>query len=329
MTFERVLANRSRIELGRGSVTAAAGYLQQALALTIELRGPRDIEVAQLLSDQSNMLTWDDELPAAERAARASLEIYDATVPKLHPDRLYAQAGLAEILRLQHKYDEATLLFVEVLDANRRIYGDANPRTADIFESLAKIAFDQRRLGEAERLARQAVEMQIRAAGSDHARVGAYRISLAMIQTAAHKYSESESQLRTALAVFAKTLDPDHPYVGAADHYLGEVMLATRRPQEAEAFYRAAIGITKRANEPKWRTARSASGLGQALYLQGRAREAEPYLVDSYRVLAADPRADEVPRIAARARVVRFYTEREQRDRLQALLVTARMDSHP
>jgi len=73
--------------------------------------------------------------------------------------------------------------------------------------------------------------------------------------------------------------------VGSAEHYLGEVMLATDRPNQAEAYFRDAMNRSKQANEPAWRTAPAASGLG-----------------------------------AARARVVLFYTERAQRARLQALL---------
>jgi hypothetical protein len=99
-------------------------------------------------------------------------------------------------------------------------------------------------------------------------------------------------------------------------------MLATHRPRQAEAFFRAAIDITHRAAEPKWRTARAASGLGEALYRQGRADEAEAHLVDGYRILANDPLADEGPRVAARERVVRFYTDRAQPDRLRAALAT-------
>jgi hypothetical protein len=52
----------------------------------------------------------------------------------------------------------------------------------------------------------------------------------------------------------------------------------------------------------------------------GRADEAVAYLVDSYRILAADQNADAGPRTAARDRVVRFYTERAQQDRLRALM---------
>jgi eukaryotic-like serine/threonine-protein kinase len=76
----------------------------------------------------------------------------------------------------------------------------------------------------------------------------------------------------------------------------------------------------KRSEGPQWRAARSASGLGEALYLQGRVREAETFLVNSYRTLTVDENADESARVAARERVVRFYTDRGQTGKLQALI---------
>ena len=134
-------------------------------------------------------------------------------------------------------------------------------------------------------------------------------------------------QARAALDVFEKTLQPDHPYTASAEFFLGEALLGSHRPKEAEPFFRAAAGRSRRANELEWRVARSLNGLGEALYLQGRAREAETYLVDSYRILSADPHTDASARAVARERVVRFYTEREQRDRLQALMDTTHQDA--
>ena len=75
----------------------------------------------------------------------------------------------------------------------------------------------------------------------------------------------------------------------------------------------------KRAGEAEWRVARAASGLGEALYAQGRAREAESYLVDGYRTVSSNQHADVRTQEVVRDRVVRFYTERGQPDRLQAL----------
>jgi hypothetical protein len=83
----------------------------------------------------------------------------------------------------------------------------------------------------------------------------------------------------------------------------------------------------KRSEGSEWRAARSASGLGEALYLQGRAREAEPLLVNSYRRLTADESSDESALALARERVTRFYTDRGQLEKLRALVEDARSET--
>jgi hypothetical protein len=76
----------------------------------------------------------------------------------------------------------------------------------------------------------------------------------------------------------------------------------------------------QRAGEDEWRVARAASGVGEALYAQGRAGEAEPYLVNSYRTVSASQHADAYTQEVVRNRIMRFYTERRQTDRLHALM---------
>lgn len=226
-----------------------------------------------------------------------------------------AELQRLEVLRLRHKLSEASPAFEEALAAERKLFGQNSRRVINDLDSLARIARAQHRLDDAEALARQVLERQLKSEGPNQIRTGFYRNSLGNLLVERRKFVEAEVQLRASLAVFAQTLPPDHPYIGSSDYYLGEIMLGTHRPKEAEAFFRAAIEITQRAAEPKWRTARSASGLGEALYRQGRADEAKRYLVDSYRILATDPNSDEAPLVAARERVERFYADGTQPDR--------------
>jgi eukaryotic-like serine/threonine-protein kinase len=83
----------------------------------------------------------------------------------------------------------------------------------------------------------------------------------------------------------------------------------------------AAMNRWKRTDAPEWRSARSASALGEVLYRQGRVRDAEAYLTRSYRELAADDSADRDARIKARQRVERFYINSGQRDKLNELML--------
>jgi tetratricopeptide (TPR) repeat protein len=326
-TYARMLANRGRTQMKLGKPDAAQVFYDQALALLQDLRLGRDPEAAALLLDKSAAFLWKDDLVAAERTARAAVDIYATTLPKLHPDRNYALSQLGETLRLEGHLDEASVLLKEALLANRTIYGENARQVADVLDSLAKVRRAQHDLTEAEKYAHEALDTQIRAEGLDHWRTAYYRTSLGAIQIDRKEYPDAETQLRAAIANLQESVPADHPYTAAAEHYLGEVLLRTNRPKDAEAVFMAAMNRSRHANEPEWRAARSASGLGEALYRQGRAGEAEPYLVNSYRTLSADSNADASARAAARERVVRFYTDRGQAQKLDALTEETRPDT--
>jgi eukaryotic-like serine/threonine-protein kinase len=324
VTYAKMLANRGRVQMKLGKPDVAQKHYDEGLALLQDLLGLRAPEVAALLVDKSSAFLWEDDLVAAERNVRAAVDIYATALPKLHPDRTYAESQLGETLRLQGRLDEASVLLKDTLLANRTIYGENNRRVADVLDSLAKIRRAQHDMTEAENYARQALDIQIKAEGLDHWRTAYYRTSLAAIQIERREYTDAEAQLRTAIATLQKSVAADHPYMASAEHYLGEVLLRTNRLKDAEAVFMAAMNRSRRANEPEWRAARSASGLGEALYRQGRAGDAEPHLVNSYRTLSADKNADAGSQAAARERVARFYTDRGQVEKLHALSQEAR-----
>jgi len=319
VVYAQVLLNRGRLELRRSHLDAASKDLDGSIALARELRGPRDVAVGEALAEQALALNLRDDMHGAEQAARQAVDIFNA-VPKLNPDRLFAEGALAEILREQRKFAAAIPIFNELLSAYRTIYGENHRFVADTLDSLARIAQAQHRLADAEELARQALECEIKAEGKDHFLTGYFRTTLGVIQNERGKYREAEVQWRAALATFEKNSPADHPHRAAAEYHFGVTLLATHRPKEAEASFRAAMGRAQRAGEDEWRVARAASGVGEALYAQGGVSEAESYLVDSYRTVSTSLHADARTQEVVRDRVVRFYTERRQTDRLHALM---------
>jgi hypothetical protein len=131
---------------------------------------------------------------------------------------------------------------------------------------------------------------------------------------------EAEEQLRRAYELVVDKLPADHQYVASAEHYFGEALLARRKLAEAEQRLTGAKDRWKRTGAPAWRSARSASALGEVLHLQGRDREAEEELVSSYRILAAASGVDRDTREAARTRLIRFYSDTKQQQKLEALV---------
>jgi eukaryotic-like serine/threonine-protein kinase len=323
-TYATLLSNRAQVEISSGNMDLAQKYYEQSLALTRELLGPNAKEAADLLSAQSRLYMWGDNLRAAEKAAREAIDIFKLTVPELYPDRVLAQTILGEALYLQDRINEASLLFEKSLEQQRLLFGQNSGQVADILDSLSKIRTAQGLLEDAERFAREAVKVQATAAGEDHVTTGFYRSTLARVLIQRSKHREAELELRASLDIYSKTLPTDHQYVASSEHLLGEVLLATNRMTDAEAVLTAAMNRWKRTNAPAWRSARSASALGEVLYRQGRSIEAERYLVESYRTLVTEQGADRESRAKARERITNFYTDRGQRQKLEELLAISR-----
>jgi tetratricopeptide (TPR) repeat protein len=140
------------------------------------------------------------------------------------------------------------------------------------------------------------------------------------VQMKEGRFADAEQTLREALVLFGKNIRGDHQYIASAEHYLGEAQLAQGKYPEAEVVLHSAVERWKRTGAPIWRSARSASALGEALHGQGRTDEAEQYLVQSYKDLNADPGADNDSKRIARERVTKFYTALGQRQKLNTVL---------
>jgi tetratricopeptide (TPR) repeat protein len=319
MAYARLLINIGRLEIDQGRPEEAEKHLATALQLTKELRGPADTEVAATLSDISVAQSWRDNLDAAERSAQEAVAIYERSTNLLHPDRIMADIRLGEVYFQRGRITEAGALYERALSAQKLLYGESSSRVADTLDSLARVRLAQNRVAEAEKLTREALAAYIASRGPEHYGTAYLQSSLAQILTKQGEYAEAEELLRKALDVFAKTLQGDHQYVASSEYLLGEVLLATNRLESAEAVLLASRSRFQRSGAPEWRAARSASALGEAIYRQGRAAEAERFLLEGYRSVNGSIGADPDAKAKARERIARYYTDRGQRHKLDEL----------
>jgi eukaryotic-like serine/threonine-protein kinase len=318
--YARLLVDLGRLEKLRSNPKQALKYLEQALQLTRKLKGERDRDVGSILGEMSNVKVWSDDLQGAEEAARASVEIYKA-FPEGDPDRVMADYYLADILFFRGHIDDAAKLFERALAARRHLYGTSSRAVADTLAALAQVRIAQGNAIEAEKLTREALAIHQDSGSTAYLQIGYLQTMLATVQMRLERFKEAEQVLREALVLYANNVRADHQYVASAEHYLGEALLAQKKFREAEVVLTVATERWKRTGAPAWRSARSASALGEALNGLGRTDEAERYLVDSYRELSADPGADRDAKRLARDRVSKFYTALGQRQKLNSLLL--------
>jgi serine/threonine protein kinase/tetratricopeptide (TPR) repeat protein len=318
----RYLAELGKLHTLRSQPEQALASFTSALQLIRSIQGPLDVELnletGSILSDVANIHTWRDEYPQAEAAAREAVQIF-RVAPPLHPDRVKADFILAEILFLKGKLTEAAALYESALAAQRRIF-NSNPRITDTLVSLAQLRIAQGDAAGAEKLVREAIDIHQQWQSTDYTRIGFLHTMLGTVLLTQSRLPEAEQQLRRAYELVVDKLPADHQYVASAEHYFGEALLARGKLAEAEERLTGAKNRWQRTGAPAWRSARSASALGEVLHLEGRDREAEEELVASYQILSAASGVDRDTREAARARLVRFYADTKQQQKLEALV---------
>jgi tetratricopeptide (TPR) repeat protein len=283
-----------------------------------------------VLLDISNVRSWMDDIAGAERAAREAVSIYRETVHERHPDRVMADYHLARVWNLAGRTTEAAQLYESTLASQRLLYGDVSTKVGDTLTELANVRINQNQLEDAEKLMSEALQLSRRFRGATHHQTGYILASLAQIHWRLGNLETAEKEIRSALDIFATTLPTDHQYVAAGEYVIGEILLARKQFVDAEAMLTASMHRWKRSDAPQWRTARSASALGEALYRQGRIAEAEKYLLDGYRDLSVGNGADQQTKDRARSRIAAFYVDTGQREKLNQLrLVTTHDPSAP
>jgi tetratricopeptide (TPR) repeat protein len=323
-----LLLDMGRLETIRGSIAEARTHFSSALEILTKLHGRKHPAVAEVLSELAVTLSWENKMDEAERMAREAVLIYQ-NLPKKHPDRVLADYRLAEMLLYRNKFNEAAPIYESVLKAQEELYGAKSPLLADTLGSLALVKFGQHDAQDAEKLLRRAMII-IKDSGNQMGhKLGYFETVLASVIIPESRFAEAESLLRDALDLYARTLQPDHQYVASAEYYLGEALLGQKRFAEAATVLDASMQRWRRAGAPESRVARSESALGEALYRQGKVVEAEQDLAHGFSVLSQDQSEDTETVLHARERLVRFYSERGQRDKLDALLRSTKSIGQP
>ena len=315
----KLLTETGKLQTATSQFAQALESFNAALALMRTVKGPRDPEVGGILGEIANIYTWTDDYAHAEAAARQAVDIF-RDVAELHPDRVKADQILGEILFLQGRIEQAGVIFERTLSAQRLLY-KSNSKVAETLASMAQVRLAQGEVGAAEKLVREAISAHLDSGSTAHAKIGYLQTMLGTVLLQQSRNEEAATVLRDTLELFAKSgLPPDHLYVASTEHYLGEALAATGNFADAEAMFTAATNRWNRTNSPRWRSARSASALGEVLHREGKHQEAERYLVSSYRILAADPGVDRQTREKARERIERYFTDTGQRHKLDKLL---------
>jgi tetratricopeptide (TPR) repeat protein len=267
---------------GQGDLFAMHRLLQEVVRKHIpEERRTAWLDLAVEITDRYAPVQPDDA---------ASWPIWDLLRP--HVVELLAQAGedrvaestaanrlrtyLSVLYLGKGLLEEAEPLMLEVLEADRRRFGDEHPEIAGDLSNLAMLLKDTGRPQEAEVLMRQALEIN-GTHGVTTESLTKKLNGLALILMDQHKWTEAEELLHEALARDRAEAGEEAAATGRDLHHLALLLAATGRDREAERLTRRALEIARVVHGPSHpKTARRLQVLSGLLHGTGRTDEAEP-----------------------------------------------------
>ncbi len=188
----------------------------------------------------------------ASRAFEEGQEILRRN-PESRPDLNYAAlSGQAKVALARNALAPATELAREASTLARELWGEDDPRLAEILLLLAEIQRQADATEQAERLARQALAAFRRAYAQPrgHPRLAAALVSIGLLAERSGSHREAMSHLREALTMRLTLYGNEHPAVADVLHALAgvarqlplELQTAEESCEEALTIHRAVYG---------------------------------------------------------------------------------------
>jgi serine/threonine-protein kinase len=275
-----------------GMYDQAEPLLRQSLAIRQSIYGSEHIAVADSMWLLANTLGDEGQYLEAEKNLRQALTIHRKLRGNEDPLVLRDMNDLAWGLWHRGELDEAEKLFRETLILNRKLEGNESGGVALTLLNLGAVLYDKGQLDEAEKLNREALALHRKLYGNENLMVAINLNSLALVLCAKGKLDEAEKVAREGLAIDHKLLGDEHRSVAVDLAGLGEVLLAKGDIREASTLARQVLAFpeNKLPADSKHR-ARAEWVLGAALTQQKKYQEAEPLLLQAYKVQSVQPQA--------------------------------------
>ncbi|KAB8072454.1 violaceus kinesin [Aspergillus leporis] len=221
-------------------------------------------------NDHSNREIWRVYLPHALYLMNSE-EFQD----KRHEHNDFL-SRIGKCLQSDGRYNEAEILFIDVLKIRERTLGLGHLDTLASASNLGSVLDDEGKYEEAEAMHRRALEGREKVLGPEHPDTLASVDHLGSALIGQAKYEEAEAMYQRNLKGTEKALGPEHPDTLASVSNLGSVLARQGKYQESEAMHRQALeGYEKVLGPEHPDTLTIVNHLGSVLARQGKYQEAE------------------------------------------------------
>ncbi len=249
---------------------SAQAYLLETLKYSSAFMGKERTIIAMTYNDLSGEAYARGNDDEAERYIRAALDEYRKLPPATYVEMATSLSNLGALLIKKGRYSEAEPYVLEGLELRRRILGSAHVSTGMALYRLSDLRYRQARYDEAEAAARQSIEV-----------------------------------FKRALSAPQDNTQFTNPVL-----QMGMILEKVGRLGQAEGYLRQALDIRLRLLPKGNQLIGKAEGiLGECLTLEKRYQEAEPLLLDSYKVYKSSTVPGSTQRMEAAQRLELLYTK--------------------
>ncbi len=238
-----------------GSVYTSLGLYNQAKSLLMSSLEKRqsaadvtDTDVAKSLYNLAQLLTEQADLKQAEIHYQEAIKILEKSG---EDDKLLVNnyAGLAELYFRMSKYKNAEGLLINVLDAQRTMFGENSLETAEAVEELGLNYFDQGNYAESEKLLRQSLAVRKIIFGEiPHPDWADNLNNLGSLLNDKGDFEQADILYNQALDMYKILFGDSHPEVAGIYNNLAYLNHDRKKYEVAEKMYRKAISILKKVH---------------------------------------------------------------------------------
>ncbi|MBL0042495.1 MAG: tetratricopeptide repeat protein [Xanthomonadales bacterium] len=305
----------------RGSWDEAERLITDAYNTERQRLGQAHPSVLQLLANSATLAFRRADFVLAEQRYREAAQSAEQVLGREHPETLRAWAHVAVALANSGKNKEAIVLFDELIGPRTALLGPDHP---DVLMMRMNYGVSLRAVGrsaEAERDLDDVYQRRRRVLGETHPETLRVLGVLGVMAIDAKNYGRATTLLRQASELYERANGPTHPEsIVIRNNYLA-ALRDSGEPQAAAESYASLLKVAQAAFPEGNVTIGAIQGnYGLALVELKRFAEAEPLLIDSFRIIRKvlpenDPRND-VPK----HRLERLYREWGKPERLSEAL---------
>jgi eukaryotic-like serine/threonine-protein kinase len=240
------LSNLGALLKSRGQRAGAAELYASARAALTAAGKAGERQLALLRINNAALIAEEGRLDEARAEVAASIAWFESDPHEAHTsshEYFTALHNLAAIDRQRGDPASAAALLRRIVELERAIHGQDDPRTIATLHGLAILQIEQGDLAGAETVIREQLALARRLRGDEHIQVADITDTLANILLRRGEHAAAAESFAQALDITRTVLGQDHSETARRCGTLGGILMDLGRHEQAEAIIREALSI--------------------------------------------------------------------------------------